>query len=105
MGVVIVVPSFTATEECHPPAVAGMVAGFEAARSPHVSRRVDEPGGMQTEGDAQEDSPHEAGPAADGEQDQADNDHGNPVVFADPDVELIAGKIGSVAGEHGSLIM
>src|SRR5271166_2853844 len=105
MRMMIVVPSFTAREQGDPPAVARVVAGFEASRSPHVRRGIHKPGSVQAKGHAQEDSPHDAGPAADGQQGQADDYHRNPVIFAEPDVELVASKVGSVAREHGGFVV
>ena len=52
MGVVVVVPAFAAGEQSDPPVVAGVVLGLEAALAPEVRRRVDEPGGVEANGDA-----------------------------------------------------
>src|SRR5215469_2883594 len=54
VGVVVVVPAFTAGEQSDPPVVAGVVAGVEAAGAPHVGGRIDEPGYVQAKGDAQQ---------------------------------------------------
>ena len=65
VGVVVVVPAFAAGEESDPPVVAGVVAGLEAALAPEVGGGVDQPGGVQAEGDAQEGSPEHHGECAD----------------------------------------
>ena len=64
MGVVIVVPAFAAGQQGNPPVVAGVIAGFEAARTPQVRGGIDQPGGVQSQRDAQEDAPQNPGPAA-----------------------------------------
>src|SRR5580698_8994620 len=43
MGMVVVVPAFAARQQCHPPVVTRFVAGWEAARSPHMCSGVDQP--------------------------------------------------------------
>jgi len=55
----VVMPAFAAGENGYPPVVAGVVFGLEAALSPEVSGRVDEPGGVETDSDAEEGSPEE----------------------------------------------
>ena len=59
VGVVVVVPAFAAGEESDPPVVAGIVLGLEAALAPEVGCRVDEPGGVKADGDAEEGSPED----------------------------------------------
>ncbi len=56
-SVVIVVPTFTEGQQGDPPAVAGVVGGFEVAVTPCVGRRVDEPCAVVGTGGAQEDAP------------------------------------------------
>src|SRR5271170_7518178 len=57
VGMVVVVPAFAAGEESDPPVIAGVVLGLEAALAPEVRRGVDEPGGVEADGDAEECSP------------------------------------------------
>ena len=99
VGVVVVVPAFAAGEESDPPVVAGVVLGFEAALAPEVGGGVDEPGGVQADGDAKEGSPenHAEGSdevmasgcegCAERNLEEAGDDQGNPVIFAEPDVD------------------
>src|SRR3569833_2324539 len=111
MSVVVVMPALAAGEQRDPPAVAGVVAGFEAAAAPEVRGGVYEPGGMQAEGDAEEDSPEDhaesispsAPDPATGEQEDAADGDGEPMVLAEPDVELVAIEIGAVALEDVGL--
>ena len=49
VGVVIVVPAFTAAQQSDPPIVPRVIAGGEAPGSPHVGRRVDQPGSVQAQ--------------------------------------------------------
>src|SRR5271165_48964 len=105
MRMMIVVPSFTAREQGDPPAVARVVAGFEASRSPHVRRGIHQPGSVQAEGHAQEDSPHDARPATDSEQGEANDYQRNPVIFTEPDMKLVTSEVGSIARKHGGLVV
>src|SRR5580698_8732109 len=112
MGVVVVVPAFAAGENGDPEAVAGIIAGFKTAAAPKVGGRVDQPGGMQAEGNAKEDAPkdhldaaHDAvvDPGAEAHEDDSTGDEGKPVVLAHPDMEAVAGEIGNVAGQSRCL--
>ena len=66
--VVVVVPALAERQQRHPPGVARVVLGREAAAAPHVRRRVHQPGRVQADDDAQEDRPVDHRPAADREQ-------------------------------------
>ncbi len=99
MSVVIVVPAFAEGDGGDPPIVARIVTGVEAAAAPHVRGGINEPGGMQTEHDADEGAPEDqrdgadAGHAANGEQDRSGDDERHPVVIVQPQIELFLGKI------------
>lgn len=112
VGVVVVVPSFAAGEQGDPPGVARVIFSFEAARTEEVGSGVDQPGGVQAEGDAEECSPENhgdcsvndvaggrEGSAEDKLRDASDGEW-KPVVLGEPDVALIAGKVGGVAAEE-----
>jgi len=111
MGVVVVVPAFASADEGDPPVVAGVVAGFKTAGAPEVGSGVDEPGGVEAEGDAHEGAPEKhthgrlpsAGEPAEAEEERAAEDEGNPVIFAEGDEEGIALEVGDVAGKGFSL--
>ncbi len=105
MGVMIVVPALAKGEKRHPPAVGGKVFGDEAARTPAMGCGVHQPGGVQADHGAHEDAPHQERQSADGQQDQSQHDHGNVVIFRDPDVEFIFGKIRDVAGQGGGVMV
>src|SRR5207249_2251289 len=112
VGVMVIVPAFAARQKSDPPVVAGVVLGLEAALAPEVGSGVDEPGGVESDGDAQESSPknHADGAydvvagtseqAADDKLKHAGGDERNPMVFAQPDVNRIFGKVGGVAAEQ-----
>jgi hypothetical protein len=108
MGVVVVVPAFAEGEKCDPEAVAGGVRCGEAARTPHVGCRVDQPGGVQADDGAQEDAPEYAGPSSDEVEDYREDGVGHPVPAADPDVELVLAQFGNEGekfvrvGVHGA---
>jgi hypothetical protein len=115
MGVVVVVPAFAASEESDPPVVAGVVLGLEAALTPEVRRRVDEPGGVEAYGDAKEGSPEDHAEGSDevmaggcegcteSDLDEAADDQRDPVIFAEPDVDGILCEVGGVAAEECGL--
>jgi hypothetical protein len=115
VGVVVVVPAFAAGEQSDPPVVAGIILGFEAAPAPEVGGGVDEPGRVESDSDAKEGSPEDhAGctvdrvarrceSGADGELNETTDDQGNPVIFAEPDVDTVLGEIGGVAAEESGL--
>ncbi len=114
VGVVVVVPAFAAGEDGDPPVVAGVVLGLEAALAPEVGGGVDEPGGVEAEGDAEEGSPEQHADGADeavagiecsaeGELQEAGDDERHVVVLGEPDVDAVAGEVGSVAAEQRGL--
>ena len=108
MGVMVVVPALAAGEQSYPETVARVVVGFKAALAPHVGCRVDQPGGVQAEGDAQQSAPQHHGNAVDpaapdpsaGEEQRGAERDGKPVILAEPDMETVADEVGQVAGER-----
>jgi hypothetical protein len=115
VGVVVVVPAFAAGEDGDPPVVAGVVLGLEAALAPEVRGGVDEPGGVESNGDPEEGSPENHAESADDvvtracegctddDLKDAGDDQGNVVIFAEPDVDRVAGEVRGVAAEEGGL--
>jgi hypothetical protein len=113
MGVVVVVPAFAAGEKSDPPVIAGVVLSLEAALAPEVGGGVDEPSGVEADGDAEEGSPEDHAHCADDvmagtgngcakdELEDASDDQGNIVVFAEPDVDGVLGEVGGVTAEQG----
>ena len=93
---VVIVPAFAEAERRDPPAVAGVVSRLEAPRAPHVRRRIHEPRRVQSDGGPQEHAPQHPVPAPEREQHEAERRQGNPMIFADPDVERIASEVGCV---------
>ena len=53
----IVVPSLTAGQKRHPPAVPRFIASFKSATTVHVCCRIHEPCRVQAQSDAKEDAP------------------------------------------------
>src|SRR5437660_2114299 len=98
MGVVIVVPAFTEGEQGNEPVVGGDIASEEAARSPCVSGGMDQPSGVQADYRAHEQSPHQERKTADCEKQNSRQNHGNVMVFRDPDMKLGFCKIRYIAG-------
>src|SRR5271166_626846 len=102
---VVVVPAFTTTHQSHPPVVTRVIASFKAAGAPQMRGGVDQPGGVQSDGHAEECSPEEhsdgVGPAApepsEAEEQDAAGDERNPMVLAQPDVEAVAYQVGDIA--------
>src|SRR5580658_9953208 len=95
----IVMPSISETQQCHPPIVGGSIAGFKAARSPNVGDRVDEPRGMESRDRAKKCSPQQEGKSTDCEQHEPDDNHWREMVLREPDVNLVLGQVGDVAFE------
>jgi len=114
MGVVVVVPAFAACEDGDPPVVAGVVLGFKAALAPQVSSGVDQPGGVEADGDTEEGPPENhtesaycvvAGRCegcAKSNLKEAGDDERHVVVLAEPDVDRVFGEVRSVTAEEGS---
>ena len=105
MGVMIVVPSFSKRDECHPTAISRGVGCLVSPRAPHVSGGVDQPGGVKIQDSAKKDAPEEKGPSAEGEKDSTKDGHGNPMPPADPDVKFVPAKIRDVGKENRRVIM
>lgn len=114
VGVVVVVPAFAAGEDGDPPVVAGVVLGLEAALAPEVGCGVDEPGGVEADGDAEKGSPehHADGSgktmagresSSDGKLRETGDDERHVVVLREPDVDAVAGEVGSVTAEESGL--
>src|SRR3954467_1766438 len=98
MSVVIVVPAFAEGEKGDKPVVVGQVAREESGHSPGMSGGVDQPSRVQPDYGPHEKSPHQEWKAADGEKQNAGKDHGNVVVFRNPDMKFRFCKIGHIAG-------
>jgi hypothetical protein len=115
VSMVVVVPAFPAGEERDPPVVAGVVLGLEAALAPEVGRGVDQPGGVKAESDAEEGSPEDHADCAkddvscrcescaEGELEKTADDQGDPVIFAEPDMDAVLGEVGGVTAEQSGL--
>src|ERR1700722_1278033 len=93
MSVMVVVPALAEGEQSDPEAVLGSVGGEKPARPPHVGGRVYEPGGVQPDDRAEEDSPQNELPSTDSKQHDAEDRDGNPMPAADPDVELVLAEL------------
>ena len=105
VGVVVVVPALAEGQERDPPAVARVVARREAAAAPHVGRRVHQPRRVQAEDDAEEDAPEHHRPAADGEQDEAEQRQRDVVIAVEPAVERVGGEIGRVLRHQRGVVV
>ena len=101
MRVMVVVPPFAEREQRNPPVIGRVIARLEAARAPDVRRRIHQPGSVQADGGPEEDAPEHIGPAAERQQDQADDDIRDPVPGGQPDVELVPAQVGRIARQHG----
>ena len=66
---------------------------------------VDEPGGVESEDGAEEDTPEEIGPSAEEKKREAQDGDGNPMPLADPDVELVFAEVGDVGEEFGGVVV
>jgi len=82
-----------------------MIAGLKAARAPRMRRGIDEPRGMQADDGTREDAPKEEGQAANGEEQQAEHDHRDVLIFGDSDVEFVLGQVGDVLRERFRVVV
>ena len=78
MGMVIVVPAFAVTGQCHPPEVSRSICGFVIPITPDVSCRVHEPGTVVTEDCPHTDTPQSQRPAEAGFHCFAGDEKTNP---------------------------
>ena len=101
----IVVPAFAEGEHRNPEAVGRIVGGHESPRAPHVRRGIHEPGGVQAEHGAKENSPQHDGQSAEREQDNRQRRDGHPVPFADPDIKFVFAKVGNVGQKFGRVLV
>src|SRR5947209_10087917 len=60
---------------------------------------------MEAEDGAEEHAPEDGLPSTDGKDDDADDDLGDPVIFRQPDVELVFGEVGCVAHEFAGVLV
>ena len=63
-----------------------------------MSGGIHEPSSMQTENNADKDTPQEEGDTAEGEENDTEAHHRNPVPIVEPDVERFLGKIWRILG-------
>src|SRR5437763_440871 len=96
MSMMIVVPAFAEGEQCHPKTVFGSVAGEEALRSPNVGGGVYQPGNMQANHGAQENSPQHKWDAAYGQQHQAQHSQRDPMPITEPCMNFVFAQVGDV---------
>ena len=101
--VVVVMPAFARCDEGNEPVVAGVIASFEAAAAPHVCRRIHQPGAMQTDYDTQKDAPQYERYTAEGSEQAAQHNHGDPMIVVEPDVEAIFHQIRRILRVQGSV--
>src|SRR5579864_4413178 len=105
MGVVIVVPALTESEQRHPPVIAGIVASPEPPSAPHMSHGVDSPGGVKPKYQADAHAPEQEWKTTNSQQGDTEQDRKNPVVGIEVDVERVLCQIGSVFGHQFGVIM
>ena len=74
----IVVPAFAARHQCHPPVVARIVACKEALANPTLRGGIHQPRSVQTNSDAEEDTPENEFPSAKNQQSQSNRARGEP---------------------------
>ena len=74
-------------------------------RAPHVRRRVHQPGRVQADDDAQEDAPEHHRPAADREQDEAEQRERNVVIGVQPAVEGVGAEVRRIAPHQRGVVV
>src|SRR5579884_2003774 len=73
MSVVVVVPAFASGQQGHPPVVARIIAGGEAAGTPHMRGGIDKPCSVKSNNNSKEDAPEHPAPSSYGEQQQSNH--------------------------------
>src|SRR6478672_5323149 len=101
----VVVPAFAERKYSYPKAVFGPVASGKPPRSPHMRRRVHQPGRMQTNDSSKEDAPHHVLPATQNKQDQSQCCNGDPMPFADPEMKLALAQVRNIRQQLLWLVM
>src|SRR5690242_3294925 len=96
MGVMVVMPALTKGQQRHPEAVFGSIASGKPPRSPHVSGRVHQPGGVKPHDGAEENAPQQEPPATCSKKNQTQHSDGDPMPLADPNMESVFAKFRNV---------
>lgn len=102
---VIIVPALAKAQQGDPEAVPRTVSGLEPPRPPHVCGGIYQPGPMQANYCAQEDSPGQIRKSTRGKQHDSENCNWNPVPLANPDVEFVLAKIGNIGKKLRGIIL
>ena len=85
----VVMPSFTECQQRHPPAIARVVTGFKSCFSPQMSSRIDEPGGVQCQRQAEKNSPEQHAPTAKNKEQHSYHQKRNPVAAGKPAIVAV----------------
>src|SRR5580704_2253631 len=101
----VVVPALAESQDRDPPTVGRKVFRDEAACTPAMRRRIYQPSRMQTDDRAHENSPQQERQAADRQQDQAQDNHWNVMIFGNPDMEFVFCEIGHITRQGCSVVM
>jgi len=105
MCMMIVMPAFAEGHKGHPPVVAGIIARGETARAPHVRGGVHQPRGVEPDNNAEANAPQQHGKSADGEEQAAQDDDGNPVIVVQRNVERMPRQIGRIFRHHSGVVV
>src|SRR4029077_9089755 len=103
--VMIVVPAFAPANQCNPPTVGRIVARRKPAGAPRMRRRIYQPGEMQANNGAQENAPEHEGKPAESEKRYSQRNNRNIMILRNPDVKLVLGQVGNVAGQSGRVVV
>src|SRR5277367_1837058 len=104
VGVMVVMPAVSETDECYPPVVGRGIPGLKPARPPNMRRRVDDPRRMKSHDGAEESAPQHQPESADSEQNDCEDSGWNKVVLREPNVDLVLGQIGDVAFQCSNVL-
>jgi len=96
MGMMVVMPAFAERKYSYPKAVFGPVASGKPLRSPHMRRRVHQPGSVQTNDSSKEYAPHHVLPATQNEDDHSQCGNGNPMPFADLEMKFTLAQVRNI---------
>ena len=105
VSVVVVVPALSECEQRDPPIVRRMITRGKWTGTPQVRRGIDEPCGVQADYRAQKNAPEQERKSTNCEEDDAQHNHWDVIVFRNPNLKLVLRKIGNVTSESGRVVM
>src|SRR5262245_33409403 len=93
MRMMVVMPALAETDEGDPPVIPRIIASLEAARAPHVTAGIDQPGAMVPHHDTQADSPEHQAKTSHAEQRDSQDKRRKPVIVVQPKIKTMLRQV------------